>query len=305
MPLRVGLVVAFSAIAIPLSAAADERCGEEPPAVRKGGGLTVETPPRPPPQPPGGSRLRSDAWGSLWGRADKERVWVGIEVPAFVPLTIDTLELQLLDRDGDRFMAFYRDPYDKSSCPLATGENCLYRVRIYTCAGDQLIDLRLNDFTTKSSGLEVQDVRFADNVLYFNLACQSYSREQKGKCSSLVAVDAATGRLLWRTRHLVSNNVFLVVNSKYLVTGYGFTAEPSALFLVRRRDGKVVAKQAIKRVVYPGGNHDHLALVGGDMLEVGLYEHPDNLLVSLIGITGDRPRFELTRGVKAIPTSRP
>jgi hypothetical protein len=298
--------VLFALVALPAAVSAQpqaQQCAPlgNLPAVRKGGDLTVESPPRVNKQI-GGVRLRSHIIGPLSKarRPSDARFWAGPEVPSYVPLTVGTTELFILDRVGDQYLALYRDPYDASTCTLGGKTNCGYEARIFDCQGNAIATLPLDSYFSAKSGLELQDIRLADGILYFNEACQSYSKEEGGKCSALVAVDINTKKLVWRTKNLTSNNVFLV-HGNYLITGYGFTAEPSSLFIVRRTDGAVVAKQALKQVVYPGGNHDALTLLPGDILQVGLYEHPDDSFVKLVGLAGPKPRFEIIQ--EATPRS--
>jgi len=107
-------------------------------------------------------------------------------------------------------------------------------------------------------------VHYDGGVVYFNEACQSYSREAGGKCSSVVAVDVASGRLLWRSAPLTSNGELLVVGD-YVVAAYGFTAEADhglALAAVRRRPASTGARSP--------SAHDALMTSGG-LLRVGLY----------------------------------
>ena len=92
------------------------------PALRKAGVLTVASPANE--RKPGGHRLRTHA--SLDGRvADRNVVWHGPEVPAFVPLGVGKMTLDLLDRTGGVYMALYRDhdldrPAMDPSCMLST-----------------------------------------------------------------------------------------------------------------------------------------------------------------------------------------
>lgn len=306
--MRIAVTLLALAMSNPIAAAP---CApNQLPATRQGGDLTVSSPPLPM-KAQGGTRLRSHVDGPLGpppaGRnhpSYKGRRWAGPEVPAFVPLTIGTLELFVLDPDpeANRIMALYRDPYGSGSCDLGDRKNCAFEVRVYECGGKLLASLPLAAYFSAKEGLELQDVRLAGDTLYFNEACQSYSKESGGKCAALVAVDITSKKLLWRTKNLVSNNVFLVTG-KYLVTGYGFTSEPSALFLVRRSDGAVVAKQALKEVIWPGGHHDSLTLLPGNLLQVGLYEHPDDVVLQLDGLEGAKPKFHVVKEPKVIRTA--
>lgn len=279
-------------------------CGAQtpPPPSRKGGSLIVETPPRPP-QRTIGSRLRTHTEGSL--TAGATRIWTGPAVPSFVQLTAGTLELFLLDPARvsaappapgapatDGFLAFYRDPYGASSCALSGDKNCAFGAAIYHCSGRLIRVLGLNAFMSRPDRLEVQDVRLDGGVLYFNEACQSYSKEAQGKCSSLVAVDIETQKVLWRSPPLTSNNRFLVAG-KYLITGYGFTAEPDFLFVVRRSDGTVA-----QRVPVTSG-HEEMAFQGPDAIAVGIYGGT-TLRYRLEGFDGDKPRLvKIGEGKKA------
>ncbi|MBA2541629.1 MAG: hypothetical protein H0V17_18440, partial [Deltaproteobacteria bacterium] len=169
------------------------------------------------------------------------RAWIGPAVPAYVPKRIGTLELMVLDEiAGEGYLALYRDPYDVASCRLGNESNCAYQAR-YFSGGKVAWSLPLNKLMSRTDHLEIQDIRLSGGVLYFNEACQSYSNEAGGDCSSLVAVDPAAGRVLWRSPVLTSNNRFMV-RGCYIVAGYGFTSEPDALHLIDRGTGKIVQR---------------------------------------------------------------
>jgi len=234
------------------------------PPERTGGNLTVHAPPQEGPDAATG-RMRHHVEGTL--SAGAARIWVGPQVPGFVPLTEGTLELFILDHQPDgSFLALYRDPYDASSCKLGDSSNCDYVVSSYARCGDVRWSIRLGDLLSREDALEVQDIRLHEDVLYFNEACQSYSKDAGGTCSSLVAADPREGEVLWRTKPLVSNGRFFVADD-YIVAGYGFTAEKDTLSIVRRSDGEVMKTQRLPKapqdirllepgviqvVVYPG-----------------------------------------------------
>jgi hypothetical protein len=251
-----------------------------PPHTRTGGDLTVSSPP-PAPTRTIPSRLRAHVEGTL--SRGSARIWVGRDVPPFVLLQGGTRELFLLDQGPDGFVGLYRDPYGASSCSLGAEGNCSFGAALFECSGKTRWLFLLDPFLSRKDHLEVQDMRYADGVLYFNEACQSYSREAQGQCSSLVAVDPLTKTLLWRTRPLVSNGTFLVAG-RYLITGYGFTAEPDALFIVRRSDGKVMSTTSIPSA------HESLALAQDGVLTVSTYSHPA-LRFRAEGFDGERPRL--------------
>ncbi len=221
---------------------------------------------RTPPLDPQEGRLRSHVTGSLAAdpRRMSGRTWNGDEVPSFVPRTLGTLELFLLDPADAGYLAFYREPYDLQSCKLSGATNCAYEVRHYDPRGQEKWRLSLNALLSRPDHLEIQDIRLAGGVLYFNEACQSYAQGAGGQCSSLVAVDPVARRVLWRTPPLVSNGRF-VVRGCYVVAGYGFTAEPDHVSLVSRGTGQVL--QQIPLASAP----EKMTLAGRDLLDVEIY----------------------------------
>lgn len=270
-------------------------CGAQvpPPPSRVAGSLVVESPPRAPTLEIG-ARMRSHIDGSL--TAGSPRIWVGPEVPAFVQLTAGTLELFLLDKvriaaappgsgeaAEDGFLAFYRDPYGASSCHLSGPENCGFGAALYHCSGKLLWVLGLNGFMSRPDRLEVQDIRYGGGTLYFNEACQSYSKEANGRCSSLVAVDTVAKKVLWRSPPLTSNGMFVVAGG-HLIAGYGFTAEPDFLHVVKRSDGSIA-----QRIPVPTGPQ-RIELVKPGEVEVELYD-ATRLRFRLEGFDGDKPRL--------------
>lgn len=263
-------VAAFYLIAFPYLFCAPARAGDNsasqhtptpPPesGVRRGGTLVVSDPPQAPAQRGYVTRMRTHIEGGLAMGA--ERVWVGPPVPASVAIEVDGLELFLLDHVEGGLLAFYREPYDGKSCQLRTRGNCDTLARFY--ADDEAEprwSLEIAPLMSRPTDLEVHDLRYADGVLYFNEACASYSSQAKGKCSSLIAWDSATRKVLWRSKPLTSNGRFLV-HGDTLISGYGFTNERDAIFVVSRKDGRVLAKQRLRTA------HETLA-VEGDVLTV-------------------------------------
>lgn len=268
------------------------------PLLRQVGDLTIEAPPREPSPSHGGGRLRTHTEGSL--SKGSPRVWVGPQVPGFVPLMEDSMELFLLDRVGDEFMALYRDPYGASSCGLGDDANCSYFVRLYDLEGNERWAVDPNELLSRTTYLEVQDIRYDQGLLYLNEACQSYARGARGKCSALLAYDPAAGELRWRTRPLVSNGEFLV-HGDHIITGYGFTNERDFIFVIRRRDGKIVQKISVPK------SPQTFTLSDDGLLEVIIYPGT-TLLYRLRGWDSDAPRLVKTKRKptpKRIITGRP
>ena len=178
-------------------------------------------------------------------------------VPAFVAREMEGLQLFVADRTEEGWLAFYRGPL--GGAPDA--QNVGYRAVLYRRDGGRGWETNLNRFLSRPDRLEIQDIRYADGRLYFNEACQSYSREAGGACSSLLRVNPAAGTVDWRTPPLTSNNVFLL-HGPYVIAGYGFTAEPDALFLMDRATGRVLDRQTLDSA------HAYLEIVGDELVVV-------------------------------------
>lgn len=210
-----------------------------------------------------------------------DHLWIGPDVPAYVPLEVGTSELDLLDaRPGGGFVATYRERFDSRG--VGKG-NCATLVKVFEGDGTESASVSLGPFLSRRDQLEVQDVRMADGVLYFNEACQTYSREAGGRCSALVALDLAAKKVLWRTPSLVSNNEFRVVGP-YIVAAYGFTGEPARITVLRRKDGAVMDARRL-----PGTNYEMTP--GGDVLSVHIYQNVGTAHFRMVGFDGAAPKL--------------
>lgn len=165
---------------------------------------------------------------------------VPANTPPWVSRTRDGMELFIAEETPDGWLGLYRTPLAQ----MRGGRNPRFRAVMRLAPDAIMWDLDLNPLLSRPDHLEIQDIRYADGKLYFNEACQSYSREAGGQCSSLVRVDPRAGRVDWRTPPLTSNNVFLL-HGPYVVAGYGFTDEPDALSLLDRATGRVVATHGL------------------------------------------------------------
>lgn len=88
--------------------------------------------------------------------------------------------------------------------------------------------------------------REQDGVLYVANGHRTYAADTKGRNAYLTAIDLKTGKILWRSRPLVSNAQEFEIVGDVIVTGYGFTREPDFLFLLDRKTGGVLVKQPVK-----------------------------------------------------------
>lgn len=79
------------------------------------------------------------------------------------------------------------------------------------------------------------------SALYVSLQFNGYAREIKRNGNRVVALDLCRHSREWVSASLVSNAAMLLWGD-YLITGYGFTAEPDYLFALDRHTGKVVQR---------------------------------------------------------------
>lgn len=185
------------------------------------------------------------------------RRWVPAETPAFVPRQLDSLELVLVDQGAEGWLTMYQSPLGEM------GPNQTYRAILFDPSGELVWELDLNQFFSRPDQLEIQDMRYEDGSLYFNEACQTYAREADGACSSLVKLDPYTREVQWRTRYLISNDIF-ILHGPYVIAGYGFTAEPDFLHLIDRQTGQIVSREPLDSA------HDYFEVENG-MLRVVTY----------------------------------
>ncbi|MBL8741412.1 MAG: hypothetical protein JNK04_09970, partial [Myxococcales bacterium] len=113
-----------------------------------------------------------------------------------------------------------------------------------------------------------------DGVLFVANGGGSYAKEMDGKKGFMTAIDLKSGELLWRSAPLVHGSGPFVFWRDFLVTGYGFTAEPDTVFMLRRDTGEIAAKAPLKSAP------DDMVLTG-DHLRVEAYEHVHELELSL------------------------
>jgi hypothetical protein len=114
-----------------------------------------------------------------------------------------------------------------------------------------------------------QRVRWAevhDDVLYVATAHSTYAKSSGGKNAFVSAIDLNGGALRWQSAPLVANSENFLTIGDWIVCGYGFTAEPDALFVLDRATGKTAARAPL-----PSGP-SQLVLKGG-VLFVRTYDH--------------------------------
>ncbi|MFN7972681.1 MAG: hypothetical protein U0166_10090 [Acidobacteriota bacterium] len=89
--------------------------------------------------------------------------------------------------------------------------------------------------------LEMLDFEYQDGRLYLSIGINGYAKILKGETAYVACIDPATAKLVWRTGPLVSNGPMLPLG-KHIITGYGFTAEKDALYVLDAGNGATVQK---------------------------------------------------------------
>ncbi len=145
--------------------------------------------------------------------------------PNVLPDFLTDSKANIIDNYQDTWLEFYRK-YNY--------------VNLYDTTGELLWSFDLTNYIDEPN-FEIQDIRLAGDILYFNSACESYSENSNGECSALYAFDTKKEKVLWKTDYLVSNNIFILTDN-LVICGYGFTAEPDYLYILNRKTGKQISK---------------------------------------------------------------
>ena len=94
-----------------------------------------------------------------------------------------------------------------------------------------------------------QSVNWAEvqnNVLYIATGHRTYAASSGGMNAYITALDLKTGELLWRSAPLVANSRNFVLRDGWILSGYGFTAEPDYMYILNQRTGEVALKTKVK-----------------------------------------------------------
>ena len=84
------------------------------------------------------------------------------------------------------------------------------------------------------------------DVLYVSSGHRTYASSSGGANAFITALDLRTGDLLWRSETLVANSRNFLVQDGFILTGYGFTAEPDFVYVLDGATGRTVAKHKVK-----------------------------------------------------------
>lgn len=95
-----------------------------------------------------------------------------------------------------------------------------------------------------------QDLTWAHvegDIVFVQTTHRTYASSSGGKNAYITALELSTGQLRWRSAPLVANAGNFLVYRGWLITGYGFTAEPDFLFVLDPRTGQIARKVRLKK----------------------------------------------------------
>ena len=135
------------------------------------------------------------------------------------PYTVGEYTYSVVEPDGSLLL----NVSDINGIPYATYDFTAYRN----------VPVPGNEFTE----LSIPYAEIYDGILYTEIAHRTYSADMP-YTGFIVAVDAATGKLLWRSDMLRANaHNFLIIDDQ-IVCGYGFTAEDDYVYILSRHNGQ-------------------------------------------------------------------
>ncbi len=164
-------------------------------------------------------------------------------VPSWIPREVEGKRIVQAIDDGDHAIAMYAETYWRG------------RVVLVFDKGREVIaafDISAWSRPRRSPDDDAADRRVTwalvrDGVLFISSGHFSYAKASGGRTGFLTAFDLATGELLWRSDPLVANANNFLYQEGYIISGYGFTAEPDFLFVVDAKTGKTVTKTKLRK----------------------------------------------------------
>lgn len=119
------------------------------------------------------------------------------------------------------------------------GHRCTYRIRDREDSS-RAVEIEAPAFNEITGLVREGDAVFV--ALQFN----GYAREIKRRGNLVAALDLCNRRVVWRSQNLVSN-AGILLHGDFVVTAYGFTAEPDAIFVLHRANGRVAQRVRIPK----------------------------------------------------------
>ncbi len=161
-------------------------------------------------------------------------------LPSEIPVELAGVRIEKAIRTPGGSIAIY---------PVGSFEQ--HGVVVYDDAGKVLgaFDLSAYAHVPGDTGHSRQDVEWAqvqDGVLFVSTFHMGYASDSGGLNGFITALDLPTGELLWRSEPLVSNSHDFLVRDGWIITGYGFTAEPDFVLVLDGKTGEVVQRMKLE-----------------------------------------------------------
>lgn len=166
------------------------------------------------------------------------------DLPPEIPATYQGVPIAKAIDGGDFSIAFH-----------AADRLDVHQLVVRNKAGDVIaaFDLEAYRSTPKDDPAEAmfinQELRWAevrDGVLLICSGHRTYAKSSGGLNAFITALELSTGELLWQSAPLVCNSGDFLVRDGWIITGYGFTAEPDFLFVLDAKTGEQVEKIKVK-----------------------------------------------------------
>ena len=91
----------------------------------------------------------------------------------------------------------------------------------------------------------IEDIAAAGDTIFINVGCaRTYAKVFKGDCAFLMAIDANTRAVQWKSPGTVSSGTFYL-SDDIILSSYGFTDEPDYVFAIDASTGKVLQRVLI------------------------------------------------------------
>lgn len=164
----------------------------------------------------------------FWGRSPGSS---GDPLPPEVPTTLLGNALGTAIRGADRSIAIY-------SAGTASGRSVVVR----DAFGDALGAFDLSAWPPDQ---ELHWAAVEEGVLYLCTYHMTYASSTAGNNAFLTAIALGTGELLWQSEPLVCNTWNFLLRDGWIISGYGFTAEPDFLFVLDAKTGEVATKKKL------------------------------------------------------------
>lgn len=166
------------------------------------------------------------------------------EPPDGVPAEFEGAKFIRAIRSGDRYLAIYGPDYAGGTLVAGFDDD-----------GEMQFAFDFTDYAYAPRNVESdrefveQRVMWAEakgDVLYVSHGHRTYAKSSQGMNAYVTAIDLRTGKALWHSAPLVANAANFAFAGDHLITGYGFTAEPDFLYVLRAKDGVAVSKVPVK-----------------------------------------------------------